>query len=311
MKKVYILAIAALLAAMPAAAQQKGQNLALKVLVEDMTEPFPTTAKAHMENKLNMLLTQNGIASSDILSQFFITAKATPLTKDILPGAPTRIAESMEISFYIADYYSQIIYATTSVTAKGIGNTDAKAYMEAIRHINLNSPELKEFVATGKAKVIDYYNTQAPKMLAKANSLANQKKYEEALWLCACIPSECDHYQSALDAGDKIYQQYVDYLCQVNLAAAKMAWASGQNAMAATEAGEYLAQIYPDAKCYGEAEALYKEIKAKVLDDWKFEMKKYQDGVDLEMQRINSWRDVGVAYGEGQQPTSTNIGFIR
>ena len=77
------------------------------------------------------------------------------------------------------------------------------------------------------------------------------------------------------------------------------------------EAGEYLSQIYPEASCYPEAENLYNEIKAKVLDDWKFEMKKYQDGVDIEMARISAMRDVGVAYGEHQQPTSTNIGFLR
>ena len=40
-------------------------------------------------------------------------------------------------------------------------------------------------------------------------------------------------------------------------------------------------------------------------------MKKWQDGVDLESQRINAFREVGVAYGQGQQPTTTNIGWLR
>ena len=58
--------------------------------------------------------------------------------------------------------------------------------------------------------------------------------------------------------------------------------------------------------------ALYKEIKGKVLDDWKFEMKVYQDGVDTERERIHAIRDVGVAFGKGQQPTTTNLmNFIR
>ena len=57
--------------------------------------------------------------------------------------------------------------------------------------------------------------------------------------------------------------------------------------------------------------ALYKEIKGKVLDDWKFEMKKYQDGVDLEKQRIEAARAVGVAYGTHQPNKEVNIDFIR
>ena len=291
--------------------QQKGQNLAIKVLVEEMVEPFPAAAKVQMENKLNRLLTQNGIASMDYLGQFFITARAVPLTKDILPGPPTKIAETMEITFYIADYYNQVIFSTASVNTKGVGETESKAYMASLKNLNLNSPALKQFVQEGRTKIIEYYNAQADKMIAKAKVLAKQKDFEQALWIVSTIPSECDKYDDALAAGMEIYQMYIDHLCQVNLAAAKAAWVSGQNSLAAMDAGEYLSQIYPEASCYPEAEALYNEIKAKVLDDWKFEMKKYQDGVDIEMARISAMRDVGVAYGEHQQPTSTNIGFLR
>ena len=72
-----------------------------------------------------------------------------------------------------------------------------------------------------------------------------------------------------------------------------------------------MAKIQPDAGCYDEAMALYQEIKGKVLDDWKFEMKQYQDSVDIEKSKVNAMREVGVAFGKGQQPTTTNIGFVR
>lgn len=312
MKRISLFFIMAAVALLTFAQQpQKGNSIALKVLVEDMVEPFPATAKQQVENKLNRLLTQNGIASMDYLAQFFITAHAVPVTKDVIPGPPMQIAENMEITFYIADYLNQIVFATTTVTTKGVGTTDAKSYIDAIRKINLNSKALQEFVAQGKAKIIDYYDQQIDNMLLKAASLAKRKNYEEALFLMSTVPSECKKYKEAIALGDEIYQQYIDYLCDQNLALARTAWVSGQNAMAAEEAGQYLANIYPDAKCYQEAMALYDEIKAKVLDDWHFEMRKYTDQVNLEMARINSWRDVGVAYGKGQQPTTTNIGFLR
>ena len=289
----------------------KGGSLALKVLVEEMVEPFPVAAQAQLENKLNRLLTQNGIASMDYLGQFFITVRQVPLTKDVLATAPIQIATTMEFTFYIADYYNQIVFSTASVTAKGVGQTEPKCYMDAIKHINLNSKELQKFVQEGKAKIIDYYNQQADNMMLRARSLAKQKNFEQALFLMQSIPSECDKYAQAVALGDEIYQMYIDHLCDQNLALARNAWAAEQNSSGAAAAGEYLAQIYPEAKCYGDAMALYQEIKGKVLDDWKFQMKQYQDGVDLERARIDAWRQVGVAYGEGQQPTSTNIGFLR
>ena len=287
-------------------------TLALSVLVEEPVEPAPLASKQMLEQKLNNLLTQNGIASMDYLGQFFITARALPTSKDILAGPPTKISETMEVAFYIADYYNQLVFATTSATVKGIGETESKCYMNALKQIKLNTPEMKAFVAEGKKKIIEYYNTQADKMIEKARALAKMKEYEQAMWIVSTIPSECDKYNEALKTGMDIYQQYTDHMCNVNLAEARAVWASEQNALGAAAAGEYLSKIYPDAKCYGEAMDLYKEIKGKVLDDWKFEMKVYQDGVDLESQRINAMREIGVAFGKGQQPVTTNLmNFIR
>ena len=53
------------------------------------------------------------------------------------------------------------------------------------------------------------------------------------------------------------------------------------------------------------------EIRDKVLADWQFEMKKWQDGIDLESQRIEAMRQIGVAYGNGQQPTTYGLGWLR
>ena len=103
----------------------------------------------------------------------------------------------------------------------------------------------------------------------------------------------------------------LDNECNIYLAAARQAWAAEQNAKGAAAAGEYLMNILPDAGCYDEAMELYREIKGKVLDDWKFEMKKYQDGVDLEKQRIDAMRQVGVAYGNHQPAQTTSIEFLR
>lgn len=310
MKKIFLFAVLILFGSLSVIAQEKGNSVALSVVVEDMVEPFPPTAKAQVHNKLTQLLTQNGISSLDYLGQFFITAVAVPQRKEVIPGPPTQIAEEMEIVFYIADYKNQIVFATTSLTTKGVGTTDTKSYMDAIRHLNLKAPKLATFIADGKAKIIDYYNAQAENIFAKARSLANQKDYEQAIYLVTSIPSECNKYAQSLKLADTFYQEYIDYLCQTNLAQAKAVWASSQNADGAALAGEYLANILPDAKCYGDAEKLYSEVKAKVREDWKFEMKQYQDGIDLEAARINAIREIGVAYGKGQQPTTTNIGFL-
>jgi hypothetical protein len=175
----------------------------------------------------------------------------------------------------------------------------------------LQTPQIAQFIQEGKEKIIGYYDHEGEALIKKAQYLAKQKKYDEALFWVALIPQQSKHYDAALAAGQAIYQQYINNECNVNLAAARQAWAAHQNANGAEAAGEFLAKILPDAACYGDAMALYKEIKGKVLDDWKFEMKQYQDGVDLEKQRIEAARAVGVAYGTHQPSKEVNIDFIR
>lgn len=215
------------------------------------------------------------------------------------------------MNLYIVDAYAKTIFSSTSLTVRGLGETENRCYLNAISHMPLQSPQLTQFIAEGKQKIIAYYDHEGEAIIKKAEALAQQKNYEEAMFWVSLIPQQSKHYDAALKTGVSIYQRYVDNQCNINLAKARSAWAAEQNSFGAVAAGEFLANILPDAKCYGEAMELYKEIKGKVLDDWKFEMKQYQDGVDLEKMRIDAMRQIGVAYGNNQPNKEVNIEFIR
>ena len=309
MKKIFSIFVAALKSATMIAAET--EYLPISVYALDETESFPAGAKAMIENKLTQLLTQNGIAGMDYLGQFVLTVSTTPLDKDVIPGPPMKISEKMEMNLYIVDAYAKTIFSSTSMTVRGLGETENKCYLNALSRMPVQSPQIAKFVEEGKQKIIEYYDHEAPKLIQQAQFLAKQRKYEEALSLVALVPQQSTQYDAAMNAGLAIYQQYLDYQCNINLAAARQAWAQEQNSLGAAAAGEYLAQILPDAGCYDEAMALYKEIKGKVLDDWKFEMKKYQDTVDIEKARIEAMRAVGVAYGNHQPQKEVNIEFLR
>ena len=309
MQKIFSIVIAALISASMFAAET--EYLPISVYAAEDVEPFPQGAKALVENKLTQLLTRNGVAGLNYMGQFELTVTTTPLDKDVIAGPPAKIAEKMELNFYIVDAYAKTIFSSTSLTVRGLGETENKCYLDALNRIPLQSPQLAQFVREGKEKIIAYYNHEAARMIQQAQALARQKKYDEALALVALIPAQCDQYEAALAATLDIYQQYIDNECNLNLAAARQAWAAQQNAEGAAAAGQYLALITPDAGCYDEAMALYNEIKAKVLEDWQFEMKQYQDGVDIQKLQIEAARQIGIAYGNNQPNQTTNIEFLR
>lgn len=55
----------------------------------------------------------------------------------------------------------------------------------------------------------------------------------------------------------------------------------------------------------------YIALKQKVTSDWDFENReKYKDEAGLKKQRIEAARAIGVAFGNGQQPVTTNITWL-
>lgn len=280
-------------------------------VVGSAQENVPEGTNTFIENKLQQIISQNGLGSADYYGRFVITASFMPVTKDIVPGPPKQFAENLDVTFYIVDNIDQKIFSSTTVSARAVDVSEEKVLNKAIRSINVKSPQMTSFVNEGREKIVNYYISQADRIIATAQSLARQRNYEAAFYELSAIPQVCGAaYDKAMAAGNVIFLEYVDYMCDVNLAKAKAAWMAEQNSDGAYEAGDYLSQILPDAKCYGSAEALYKEIKAKVLDDWKFEMKKYNDQISLEQARIDAWRQVGVAYGKNQKADTYNVTWL-
>lgn len=291
------------------AQQSMSENIPLMVVIPEQVDALPASAVSALQSKLNQITSAAGVGSFDQYSQFCILVGVDKLTSNIVGGAPPMFTQTLAFTFNIVDQLNLNILASTSIEAKGAGTNENRAYIQCIQQLNAQSPQLKSFMSQARSKIISYYTQNCDRIIAKANTLAAMKDYEKALFLITQIPDVCtDCYAKASKATLPIYQKYVDELCVRNLAMAKSVWASRQNAEGAEMAGEYLAQIYPDAKCYGDAQLLYKEIKGKVMDDWKFTMKIYQDGIDLESQRIKAIRDIGVAWGTHQKPiTNTTI----
>jgi len=316
MKNLIIFATMVAMIICPSLLQAQTKNepsaIALSVMISQETDDLSEAAKVVLSNKLIQIATANGISAKEGFDRFFITAVPALMSRDIVPRPPQQIAQSMDVTLYIGDYFDQKIFASTSISCKGVGTNETKAYIEALKNLNANAPQVRAFVENGKKKIIDYYVTQCDNIINKAQSLANQKNFEEAIYLLTSIPEAVpDCYSRALVEAEGIYQQYIDHLCNIYLAHAKSAWVAEQNSSGAQKAGEYLSYIYPDAYCYGEAARLYNEIRNKVLYDWHFAMRIYREDMDLQRQRIEAWREVGVAYGENQRADNYNLKWVR
>ena len=138
--------------------------------------------------------------------------------------------------------------------------------------------------------------------IADARAAKAQDDYDLAASYLAGILPDVSCYSDA----QSLLKEIEDHRCAIALGKAKGAWSSGNS----RDAGRWLGEVASDSKCYKEAMALGNEIKAKLKADedreWDFKVKVQSDIVELEKQAIKAVRDVGVAYGENQQPTNIN-----
>lgn len=290
-------------------------RIAIDVLVPPQVEDIPDQAQALLENKLMEVAVKNGLGGSGPSPRFVLTAKMVALTKDVTPTVPPMEAYTFQIYLYIVDCVDQIIVSTTSMSSKGAGTNKNKAYLSGLRPINMNNAELERFMKTGKQKIIEYYNSRCDFVIAKAKALQSQNQFQAAIAALSGIPEVCkDCYMKSMQEIGPIYKDYIDHDCQIFINMASSIWASNPTSAGAADAGAVLCLIDPDSKCYAETKGLIAKMEQKVqkdeIRDWKFMERVWGDNVALEKLRIKAYRDIGVAFGNNQQPTYNNILWV-
>lgn len=252
---------------------------------------LPTEAKNLLETKLSQIASNYGMGGSTVNPRFIITANVNVGTKDIIPGPPQMIALNLDVTLFIGDAVENKSFCNTTISLKGVGTNENKAYIDALKKINPKNPEIQKFVEEGKNKIVTYYNTQCDFIIKNALTLKKQGNFDEAIYQLSIVPDVCQEcYFRCLDTLSSIFQQKVDADCDQKLKQAKTVWAAEQTPDGAEKAADIVNQINPLATCQPEVDAFIKSIEAKLKADeqarWQFKLKQYADKVAMQKEQI-------------------------
>lgn len=304
--------LVASLAAVPAIATAADCELNVAVLAAPQSENVPEAALQYLTTRLAQSATQSGIVADVSGSNFFITGKFNHIQEDVLPGPPAQTALHTVLTLYAGNVNDHTIYAMKTFELRGVGTSTERAFINAMRAINSRNSEVAAFVNEATGKIFDYYDKNYPSIVERAERASSLHHYDEALYLLTQVPECCKGYGKVAPLVDKAYQNYIDYVGAKLLTVAQAEWSRSPNEHGATLAFANLVQIDTESSAYAGAQKLAAEIKASVKSDRDFELReKYHDSVELEKRRIEAARAVGVAFGNGQQPTTTNLMWLR
>lgn len=277
----------------------------------DPSSRIPSNARKVLKDKMQRIITKSGMGSAKN-TRFIMTANIRELNLEKSETAPVIYIYNLEVNLYIGDGIDGTLFSSCSFEVNAAGDSKEKAYMAALKKIKTNDPVYQTFIAEGKQKIVDYYSAQCDFLIAQAQTKAKNQDFDAAISDLMQVPDVCKEcYDKCMAAAQPIYQEKINQEGASLLAKARNVWTAGQDVAAADAAAAILSQINPQSTSFAEADKLSNDIakRVKELDqrEWDFKLKQQQDEVDLEKASIKAIRDIGVAYGENQQPVTYNV----
>ena len=296
-------------------AQDYGR-IAINVLVPTLPN-VPEEARAALETKMQQVATQHGLASNGLTDRFVMTAKVNVTSKDVAPTTPVKISQKMEVTLFIGDVIDNKVYESVVLSVSGIGQSETKSMIKAFNQIKPANPQLKTFVENAERKIIEYYTNNCSYILTEANTLAQQRKYDDVIAKLMAVPEVCKEcYEQCMAKAVEVYQSKIDNEGAILVQQARNKWLITRDYAAATKALSILSEIEPLSKAQTDANKLVEEIDVHLREldavaeeqrkqEWEFAIKQYNDRVKTQHKLIDAAREVGVAFGNNQPRTIT------
>lgn len=286
-------------------AAQSDCNIPIAVVVD---ESVPAESEKGVANVMTRALSSCGLSGDPSLSNFCLKVSSEVENEEVIAGTRPTLCMFVNFYFEISNLVTGEKFSADQVQVQGTGANATQAYSKAVSQLR-NNKSLDSFAEQSREKIMQYYDTQLSAILNRANMVATQEKWDEALWILSSVPECVSDYSRVEDMIVEIYQERIDRDCTAKLQQARAAWSVTKDAQAAQEAIAILAKIHPASKCNAEIDALIAEIATgadealqRQLDELAFQRQIQLEELDIRRAEIEAGRAVGIAYGENQVP---------
>ena len=213
MKKVFISIALVAASLLSINAQSKlSENTTLSIACETPIGIENKNAATIVENNIKQALVLNGLSATE--SRFTTITSAALTNKDVTATAPAKYITEMEVSIFIADLYTGVIFGQTSFNIKGVGDSDGESYIDAIQKINARNPKLRTLIKGAKESIIEYFESHSEEILGRIDSYMKAQDYKSAAYEAYAIPMVCrDLYNMA---SERIAYIPADILSAIN-----------------------------------------------------------------------------------------------
>lgn len=257
--------------------------------------------QAILKSKILQIATAaDGVAGTEVGGIIIVPEISTLNSKTVNAGMRNIHSVEISLTLTVRNIFTNTIFNTLQTTHLGEGYSAEEAVRTAISKIDAHSPAYTNFISTSKTKVLDYYTSNTSAIVAKAQTLAKQEQYDEALAFLSTYPASLKGYSTISKTISDIFNQYKTDNCNQLLMMARSAYAE-QNL---EEAAELLAMIDAKSSCGDEAKRLQKAIRqaneSLYQEQMAMERERMQSEERTTNAQINAIKDIATAYYKRQ-----------
>ncbi|MFY7898952.1 MAG: hypothetical protein ACOVNY_02135 [Chitinophagaceae bacterium] len=132
--------------------QAQVNYLPLTPFVDDEDVSMTNSQRSILKNKLSQVVLQNGLSTGPTNYRFIITSKIIVIDKNVTQTVPSLISVNIDLPICIGDGFEGVKFAQTNLSLKGIGNTEEKAMIDALKGFNVKDQSIISFINSSKKK---------------------------------------------------------------------------------------------------------------------------------------------------------------
>ena len=267
------------------------------VMPNEVSGGLTETQLQRLHDKFVDALTENGIASLNVQNNLVLYPVIKLYNEQTVnPGLQNITIVEADISLYIKQLDSKVIFASVTKKLKGSGRTRDLAINNLVSNVKLDDESTRVFLEKAKTKAIAYYNERCATIIAQADQMMKMNQSQEALVSLFSIPAEVSCYQQTQTKAIEAFKAYQNQNCNQMLLNAKAKIANRQF----EEGLGLIGMIDPSSPCKSEALQVIQQGGTQVEGDnkrkWDLLNKVFTDYAEIEKYRLGLMSQFLMAY---------------
>lgn len=259
-----------------------------------------SNTKSILKNKLLQILSAKGVAGTECGAVIMVPEISVINSNSINGGMRQIMSVELGITVTVRNMITNTVFNTMQIASKGEGYSDIEARRSAINKIDVQNADYLRFIETTKVRIYNYYKENTTALITKANTLASQQMFDEALALLSTYPESLSGYAQISDAMTSIFKKCQTQYCSQILLSAQAAYSK----QAYVEAAELASMIDAQSSCAAQAKSLLNLIKSDMdklhNEAVAMEKEKIRSEERIKTAQITAIKDIATAYFKRQ-----------